>query len=91
VISTSLGVRLLNFRVHFVKLYHIHTKLLSCVSAKTSEFLFTFNLIKKFFYSIEMDSNSEVLSDINSVVNFQGIATSPRKTRSGKIVKYRDE
>ena len=38
-----------------------------------------------------MDGDGEVLSDINGVVNFQGIATSPRKTRLGKIVKYRDE
>jgi hypothetical protein len=37
---------------------------------------------------IEIGSDDKVLSDINSDVNFQGITTSPRKTRSGKIVKY---
>ena len=40
---------------------------------------------------IEMGGDDEVLSDISSGINFQGITTSPRKTRSGKIVKYREE
>jgi hypothetical protein len=39
---------------------------------------------------IDMGSDDEVLSDISSGVNFQGITTSPRKTRC-KIVKYREE
>jgi len=40
---------------------------------------------------MEMDGDDEVLSDINSSINSHGITTSPRKTRSGKIVRYQDE
>jgi len=38
--------------------------------------------------SMEMDSDDEVLSDINSSINSHSITTSPRKTRSSKIVRY---
>jgi hypothetical protein len=37
-ISKSLGARSLNFRSHSVKLQRIHTKLLSYITAKRSEF-----------------------------------------------------
>jgi hypothetical protein len=38
---------------------------------------------------IEMGSDDKVLSDTSSGVNFQGITTSPRKTRSGKRIMLR--
>ena len=40
---------------------------------------------------IETSGDDEVLGGISGGINFQDSNTSPRKTRSGRVVKYRDE
>jgi hypothetical protein len=38
---------------------------------------------------IEIGGDDNVAGDNNSGINFQGVTTSHRKSRSGNIVKYR--
>jgi hypothetical protein len=40
---------------------------------------------------IDHETQDDASGEINSGANIQGVSSSPRRTRSGKIVKYKDE
>jgi len=73
VVATSLGVRLLNVKVHLVKLQRIHSKPLSYMSIKTFEFYLLLVLLSKKIrsireiYPIIVCSNSDSSSKLSTL------------------------